>query len=1005
MKQKILFMLLIAALFALETFAVSPRAGWVKVEITSAEGAPKPIPQGLVVAFGGEDGADYGSFRIASVPEHAIAGLEKSLARAGFRLRRRDELDRIDTPRASIDARTGLDPAIPATQLIRAYPAKKNGLYLVQLIGPSQAEWMLRLGALGWKIARYIPNDAYVLIGPAELVAQTRKLAFVQFFDFYHPFEKHALLPAGDEARDLIFSLPAADGVQETIDAISAVAAAGSVQVDRYEHDVYVRARLARADALALLHDPLVIGVESAPVMRVSDERQAMSLTSNVNTAGSQPTSPTGYLTWLLGRCSACSSTNMPASTWRVGMADTGLDGGTFGTHHADLSGREFWGGMFVSTNDNCANGRNDCDVITHGTLVAGIMAGNASLAATDSLGYYDGAGVAPSVGVYSTKIFAYPNVQPTDNIFTWATDAATGNATIQNHSWNAYGNSAGYGLYTALSRDFDLAARDVDNNSANGRTPMLFTVAAGNRDQGTPGTVVIPPATAKNIISMGGLENYRPDRNGNACHGVLADDFRNLMSNGRHGTSITGYYKPDLVAPASLIVSVKSQWNPNSNFYCDSNFDGSQNYQMESGTSFAAPVAAGAALLVKRYLGSTPSSVTPALAKAALIAGARSVKGGLDRVASPATTIGAIPNMQQGFGRISLDSVLTGSTPPVFFDEATNREFSTTGQTWTTRLAVRDSSKPVVLALVWTDAAGAEGATNPLVNNLNLTVRPVAANCTYFQGNSIGTTDEQSISYACTATAPVDSVNNVEVARFTVSGYTQFDVNVAVGNYGDGSGTTQPFALVAVNADLAAGTSGVAPQLTATADTTTPTNVHLIWTGALNIVVTRYDVSRGSTLGNIAVVSSLQTSPGVLAQDDNGRPSGINTWLYKVTAVPPSGSSLHSNVDMATTVAFNATDDTLNAIRAVHFTKLLEAVNAIRTAAGLSAVSFAAPAPAANLLTAVLRNHLMTLRNGLDAARSTLSLSPITYTNPTITDYLSKIKDVDIVDLRNGVK
>ena len=117
------------------------------------------------------------------------------------------------------------------------------------------------------------------------------------------------------------------------------------------------------------------------------------------------------------------------------------------------------------------------------------------------------------------------------------------------------------------------------------------------------------------------------------------------------------------------------------------------------------------------------------------------------------------------------------------------------------------------------------------------------------------------------------------------------------------------------------------------------------------------------------------------------------------------SGSSLASNVDMATTVAFNAADDTLDYVRTVHFTKLLDAVNAVRAAAALLPVSFTAPAPDATPKPAVTRDHLMTLRGGLDAARTQLSLPAISYIDATITAFQTPIKDEHIIDLRNGVQ
>ena len=64
------FVAAISMTFALDGFAASPRAGWVKIEITSADGLPKPIPPGLITASGAQDVADYGSFRIVTVPGH-----------------------------------------------------------------------------------------------------------------------------------------------------------------------------------------------------------------------------------------------------------------------------------------------------------------------------------------------------------------------------------------------------------------------------------------------------------------------------------------------------------------------------------------------------------------------------------------------------------------------------------------------------------------------------------------------------------------------------------------------------------------------------------------------------------------------------------------------------------------------------------------------------------------------------------------------------------------------
>jgi hypothetical protein len=999
---------LLSLLAATVASGAPPRIGWVKVELTWEDRKALPIPLSAVTAAGGTDIADYGTFRIVYVPVGVVKTLAERLAGQGIRVRERDDLDRIDTPRASIDARSGIDSAAP-TERIRAYPPKTNGLYLAQFAGPAKAEWFKALTDIGWSVVRYLPVNAYVIAGPPELAHRTSQLSFVQFFDFYHPFQKAAVLSNDTAPHALIFEVPSTAGKNEAIDAIAALAVAGSLRVASYENDTYVHARMRDSDAMALLSSALIIGVGAEPEIRPSDERRSLSLTSNVTANGSQPTNPATYASWLASRCGLCTAANMPAATWRVGMSDTGLDGGSQGNHHPDLAGREYWGGIFVSTNDNCPGG--DCDDITHGTMVASIIAGNAALGITDPLGYYYGAGVAPAASIFSTKMFSNVGGAPTGDIFTWAQDAASNSVTVQNHSHNTY-TFAGSGQYTTESRQYDQATRDADNNAGNGRVPMLFTVSSGNTDQGYGSPLTRAPATAKNVISVGGVENYRPDQDPANCHGSLADDFRNIMFQSGHGTLMnSGYIKPDLVAPASMIVSAKSRWPPpviRNPGYCQQNVDGNWNYQMESGTSFAAPVAAGASILVKRYFGSLPTDVSPAGVKAVLIAGARSVRGGIDRSATPNIAVGPAPNTQQGFGRLSLDNILTGSTPPVLVDESVGRHFTTSGQARTTRLTVRDASKPIVVALVWTDAPATANVSNPLVNDLDLTIWPAATPCSYRQGNYLSVVDsnrgEESLAQLCNQSAPVDHVNNVEYARFFADSFSQFDVRVTgaaindVGDPGYSSAPNQDFALVVLNANLVNGGAVIAPHLSATRDSATPSTVHLSWTEPLNMIVDHYEVKRGSTLAN---VSTVYPNEHGTAKDDVGLPSGVNTWVYSVTAIGTYVNS-GSNIDIATTIKFD--DDPIvplvTPIRPHHVEQLRQGIDAIRSAAGLGATNWLDGSSLYNVPVKV--QHITQMQSQLSEAldSSHLNIPSMSYT--PLTAY---IKAINISELRTNVK
>ncbi|HEY6138889.1 MAG TPA: RTX toxin [Thermoanaerobaculia bacterium] len=195
-------------------------------------------------------------------------------------------------------------------------------------------------------------------------------------------------------------------------------------------------------------------------------------------------------------------------------------------------------------------------------------------------------------------------------------------------------------------------------------------------------------------------------------------------------------------------------------------------------------------------------------------------------------------------------------------------------------------------------------------------------------------------------------------------------------------------------------GVAPVAAPTNVTATATTTTNVHVTWTGSAG--ASSYEVWRSSGGGSYISVGTPSASPF-----DDTTASANTAYLYKVRAHSSGGAvSVDSNIDLATTVIF--TDPTLTAgttlVKAVHFTELLTAVNAVRAlAGGYGAISFTTPAPASGV--SVLAAHVSDLRNGLNPARSTLGLSALSYTDSTLTPGSTKIKAAHINELRNGVQ
>ena len=439
-----------------------------------------------------------------------------------------------------------------------------------------------------------------------------------------------------------------------------------------------------------------------------------------------------------------------------------------------------------------------------------------------------DGAGYAGSVAQW-TRTAAISQCRPLADLCGRFGPYTTCGATVQNFSSNEYDDfGTNAGVYSTKSQDFDFAVRDADT-FADGNQPLPITMAAGNYKQNTPNdltTAVMSPATAKNLISVGGAESRRDtippncvtDGGENPTMRNLADGYDVIGYFSRRGTA-DGRITPDLVAPASLAYGPRTAW-PDAGLFCARAMDpnsGSPQYHGASGTSFASPVAAGAIALLRYYYGATYGiTPSPALYKAMLVANARSLTNAVDRLQTSinGTTayVEAWPTPAQGFGMISLDKLLSASTIKAWRDQTV--VLTQGGQeAWT--VTVADPYQPVRIVLAWTDAPGVINLSQTLKNDLDLWAFFPGDSSTYV-GNS---TDASGYSWVpCRigpgCPAPFDRKNNVEVlninpAKFTYLGNRTFTVNVTahtladIGVPGAGGGFNQDFAIFVMNGTM----------------------------------------------------------------------------------------------------------------------------------------------------------------------------------------------------------
>lgn len=380
----------------------------------------------------------------------------------------------------------------------------------------------------------------------------------------------------------------------------------------------------------------------------------------------------------------------------------------------------------------------------------------------TDPQGFRFGTGVNPFGRIGASPGGAEPSFPGPE---TAILRAYLNRARISNNSWGQIlvlnGND---GVYDADSLAYDLLTRDAILNRGGegipGPSPLnqeMLMVFAGGDANGFDGVggfgdvLVTPPATAKNILTVGASENVRP---GDGCLAFPSDSDNSVDIShfNSFGPTRDGRFKPDIVAPGSSIIGAQSQatytpergFGPNPNNPIDPCTDEAvevdlfvELYRCDSGTSFAAPAVAGGAQLLWWWLRNQYSMLppSPAMLKAYMLNAARYLEtenplypGALD----------TLPSIAQGMGIMDLARMFD-DVPRVLRDQSTPRAldtglittnpvhqqtyFSRSGQSYELQGVVARDDAPFRVTLAWTDAPGDPNSFVQLVNNLELEV------------------------------------------------------------------------------------------------------------------------------------------------------------------------------------------------------------------------------------------------------------------------------------------
>ena len=458
---------------------------------------------------------------------------------------------------AFIETDVKADLAIPKHLRATGEP----GAYLVQARGAISAAFRAALAGAGGQVVSYIPNNAYLVQLTSAGAAALAGNPLVQAVLPYEPYYKVQSSLLGQAVNQK----PLEAGTYLTLGLYGSSAAATEAQIEKLGGAIVSRDRspfgsLVRvqppADWIALAQLPGVQIVEPAHLRAPANDLARV-------TIGQSPTTISPPANDYLG---------LTGNNVIVELNDTGVD-----TTHPDLAGRVLL--------DSAGSGD---DTDGHGTHVAGIIAGNGTKSTTVTLPFYAQGSTNPAVAFQfrgkatAAKIFSVGGINGgNDTAVTYPTDSyfqetpAKTNALISNNSWT-YG--AGANEYDLAAASYDAAVRDAVPE-VTGPQPVLFVFAAGNHGGGGDGgsggnsDTVESPATAKNVITVGALEQNRGITNTYVdIFGVVHEPWyagtdtgtevasysaRGNVGVGTEGTF--GRFKPDVVAPGSFVISTRS--------------------------------------------------------------------------------------------------------------------------------------------------------------------------------------------------------------------------------------------------------------------------------------------------------------------------------------------------------------------------------------------------------------------------------------------------------------
>jgi hypothetical protein len=404
-----------------------------------------------------------------------------------------------------------------------------------------------------------------------------------------------------------------------------------------------------------------------------------------------------------------------------LGVYDTGGDTGDPGTLIPDLRGR-LEGDTDHWTNRWVAAGWQDATYTlgpsTHGTRVLDVAMGNGS--GSDG-GVLKGIAPAATGLIRPFRADADGGTPGFLNITQALDDAWDYGARVHNNSWvPATGNSPN--LAPVLDQ-YSVQGSAAIDLFAQTNPDMLIVTSAGNygtRDGGS--RVVGTLSCSKNSLAVGNSGNGNPPTGqvpGYGSGGVVPNQMAPSSSGGPVPPASAPRLKPDVCAPGASIAAACSQ-NTMAAGECPDQgsppYRNQPGYAYQTGTSFSAPQASGAGLLIRQWFSRDQITPSGMLVKAVLVNGASQL-------------FPYVPGNFQGWGGINLQRSLSGQAGAgrlAWYDSfhAPGARFAFLYPDQAVEFEGVDFTvgQPLAITLTWYDWVDAS-FSGALVNDLDLTI------------------------------------------------------------------------------------------------------------------------------------------------------------------------------------------------------------------------------------------------------------------------------------------